>query len=125
MEATLSPDSSIKDVTVYSLGNFVSNQRGQYRNGGALAALTFEKDSSKISISNTGYHLVWVHTPTINGKKAFRVLPVVDYEAKTDFFNTDDKKLFDEFVKDSRGLLNSQNKLFYEENNSNEFWLSK
>ncbi len=109
MEAIVDQDSTINEVTVYSLGNFVSNQRAQYRNGGALATMTLEKDSTKINITNPGFHLIWVNTPTISGKKVFRILPITDFENRTGSLNADDKKLFEEFVKDSRNLLQSQN----------------
>lgn len=109
MEASLTPDSITSEVTVYSLGNFVSNQRGRYRNGGAVAGLTLRKDSSGISIDDTGYRLVWVYTPVINGRKMFQILPVPLTENQKNLFKEEELTMFDEFVNDTRQLLNSEN----------------
>jgi poly-gamma-glutamate capsule biosynthesis protein CapA/YwtB (metallophosphatase superfamily) len=109
MEASFDTDSTDGRVAVYSLGNFVSNQRPRYRNGGAIAAIQIEKVGNRIKISNAGYFLVWVHTPIIEGKRKFRVLPAAMFEKKENYFSTDDQKLFDEFVSDSRKLFQTEN----------------
>jgi poly-gamma-glutamate synthesis protein (capsule biosynthesis protein) len=123
MEASFDTDSTEGRVTVFSLGNFVSNQRARYRNGGVVSVIQIEKENDTTRISGTGYILVWVHSPEVNGKKRFRVLPVSEHEQKENFFKEDDKKLFEEFVTDSRTLLNRENFNFPEIHYRDGNWL--
>jgi len=114
MEASYDTDTTVGKVTVYSLGNFVSNQRPRYRNGGALAYLKLTKRESKTQIKAGGYLLAWVHTPIRNGRKVYQVMPVSEYEQLESYFPADDQALFDEFAKDSRDLYGRRNKNFPE-----------
>ncbi|SMO64845.1 poly-gamma-glutamate synthesis protein (capsule biosynthesis protein) [Saccharicrinis carchari] len=65
---------------VYSLGNFVSNQRKAPRDGGTIVRLELSKIGNKTIVSDAGYYLTWVHTPIVEGKKEFMVLPVSPFE---------------------------------------------
>ncbi|HNV80790.1 MAG TPA: CapA family protein [Tenuifilaceae bacterium] len=114
MEASFDTDTTEGRVVVFSLGNFVSNQRPRYRNGGSIVAINIEKENGITRITDAGYILVWIHTPTIDGKQRFRVVPVSQYEKKEEFFSQEDRELFDEFASDSRELLNSENYNFPE-----------
>jgi len=67
-------------LIVYSLGNFVSNQRTSPRDGGAMLKFTLKKENNKTSISDCGYYLTWVNKPKIEGKTTFEVLPCYKYE---------------------------------------------
>lgn len=105
----------------YSLGNFVSNQRKRYTDGGQMIQLVIEKNKNEIKLKESGYLLTWVYTPVINGKKHFHILPCAKYELKPEFFispeHFDKMKLF---IADSRNLLNTNNKnvreyLFFDE----------
>jgi poly-gamma-glutamate synthesis protein (capsule biosynthesis protein) len=109
MEAAFDTDSTQGRVTVYSLGNFVSNQRARYRNGGAVAYVKLAKRQAKSAITSTGYLLAWVHTPVRQGKKLYQVLPVSQYEQIQGYFSAADHLLFSEFVKDSRELYQRRN----------------
>lgn len=73
---------------VFSLGNFISNQRTQPRDGGMMIALDIEKKNDTVTITNAGYILTWVYTPSVNTKKQFYVLPVSQYEQNPDFFDS-------------------------------------
>jgi poly-gamma-glutamate synthesis protein (capsule biosynthesis protein) len=110
-------------VAVFSLGNFVSNQRPRYRNGGAVAAIQIEKVNGKTRIANAAHALVWVHTPVVDGKRKYRVLPVADFENRSNYFSRDDQTLFDQFVVDSRQLLDVQNYNFPEIGIRNNHWV--
>ncbi len=74
---------------VYSLGNFISNQRTAPRDGGVIVKLELSKVGNKTFISDSGYFLTWVHTPIINNKKEFMVVPVTPFEGNALFL--DDK----------------------------------
>lgn len=109
MECSFDTDSTVGRIAVYSLGNFVSNQRNRYRNGGAIAAIRIEKCKGGTRITHAGHILVWVHTPLKNGKRAFQVLPVSQYEQIPDYFSIDDEQLVTEFASDSRKLFGKEN----------------
>lgn len=71
-------------LVIYSLGNFVSNQRSRYRDGGIVFNFTLEKRyascvEGRLNITNVHYILTWVHIHRSAGKNQFYVLPVPKY----------------------------------------------
>lgn len=96
----------------YSLGNFVSNQRDTYRDGGAMVKITLSKSQGVTSITNAGYILTWVHRPTIDGKVKYEVLPCALVESKEfqDVQETEKMKLYmklarEHFTAENVGVL--------------------
>lgn len=70
---------------VYSLGNFISNQRDRYKDSGMVLNLTFEKDfgTGKTAIVDADYVPTYVYKYADNsGKNHYQVLPVADYLGK-------------------------------------------
>lgn len=122
MEASVDTDSTEGRVAVYSLGNFVSNQRSRYQNGGAMALIRLEKDEKGTRVTHTGHILVWVHLPKREGKKIYQVLPVSQYEQIPEYFSIDDEILFTEFATDSRKLYGRENYNFPEIHYRNGQW---
>lgn len=116
MEATFDTDSTTGQVVVYSLGNFVSNQRKRYCNGGVVTFVQLSKNNvGKTQITNTGYIPVWVHIPFRDLKRLYQVLPVSEYESVSkQYFSISDDSLFTEFKTDTYNLLNTQNVNFPE-----------
>jgi poly-gamma-glutamate synthesis protein (capsule biosynthesis protein) len=111
-------------VKVYSMGNFVSNQRKPKTDGGAMMKIELEWNGEKYVISNTGYYLTWVHTPVVNHRKKFFILPCSEFEKKADFFEKPEAcAQMKRFIVNSRELLNGQNinvrEYVYDEN----YWL--
>ena len=103
---------STENLVVYSMGNFVSNQRKRYTDGGAMFQLVLEKDSiGNTAISEAGYFLTWVHTPTENGLRQYYVLPaaqfVFDEKLKESEEDYQQMKLF---IEDSRSHLQKNNR---------------
>jgi poly-gamma-glutamate capsule biosynthesis protein CapA/YwtB (metallophosphatase superfamily) len=99
-----------EDVAVYSLGNFVSNQRKPKTDGGSMVRVELTKNGDKYRISNAGYYLTWVYTPIEKYRKKFFILPCSEFENKPDFFDKPDAFLhMKKFIGDSRELLNKQN----------------
>lgn len=99
-----------KDVIVYSLGNFVSNQRKPKTDGGSMVRVELTKKGNKFVISDAGYYLIWVYTPIVNYRKKFFILPCYGFESKPDFFDKPEAfQLMKKFISDSRKLLNEQN----------------
>lgn len=113
------------DLVVYSLGNYVSNQRKIHTDGGAMAKVVLNKINGETKISHTGYYLTWVYTPLIGGKKKFYILPASKYEEYPSYF--DNKESFEKmkvFLNNSRKLLYESNKNFPEfiYENKNGLW---
>ncbi len=67
-------DTGFHHLVVYSLGNFVSNQRDRYRDGGIVFGLELEK-TDRTRISGFDYLPVWVHKPWQGDKQVFRLIP--------------------------------------------------
>lgn len=77
-EVTLD-DNTKKDVfIIYSLGNFISNQRDRYRDSGVILDIEIVKDydNKKIDFGEIAYTPTWVYRYSENGKSDYRVLPV-------------------------------------------------
>lgn len=92
-------------LTVWSLGNFVSNQRKQYTDGGAAAILTLKKRGNNVEIAEAKYSLSWVFTPIIEGKKSYRIIPVKPFENDSTYFDPVSLRAFHGFINDSRQLF--------------------
>ncbi|MCK4920628.1 MAG: CapA family protein [Bacteroidales bacterium] len=50
-------------LVVYSLGNFISNQRKRYTDGGILFEMKLKKDAVSTRLDKYNYFPVWVHKP--------------------------------------------------------------
>lgn len=98
-------------LVVYSLGNFVSNQRKRRTDGGSMFELMLRKENGKTSISEKGYYLTWVNKKRVGDKAKFEILPCLEVERNN--FKGIEKKSevkMTEFLKDSRELLESENR---------------
>ncbi|MDH5365766.1 MAG: CapA family protein [Cyclobacteriaceae bacterium] len=94
----------------YSLGNFVSNQRKRYTDGGTLLHFEIAKLGDKSWVENPNYQLTWVYTPNEKGRKEFYVLPASKYEQEYDFFvGMQDYEAMMLFLNDTRKLYDAQN----------------
>ncbi|NTW23734.1 MAG: CapA family protein, partial [Lentimicrobium sp.] len=96
-------------LLVYSLGNYVSNQRDRYKDGGAMIGFTLSKTWNSKTVIKPEYHLTWVHTPYREEKKQYFILPVQQFENDTTLDAAAKEKLR-QFASDSRELLNSKNR---------------
>jgi len=100
-------DSTNKEhLVVWSLGNFVSNQRKRYTDGGTTFSLTLQKQAGKTRIKEAGYFLTWVYNPTTNGKKSYYILPVSHFEQDSTFMDKESLASMKQFAADARELLN-------------------
>jgi poly-gamma-glutamate synthesis protein (capsule biosynthesis protein) len=82
-EIIYAADSTISQLVVYSLGNFVSNQRAQYKDGGIMVGIDLLKTGPVTRIENVTYLPYWVYRADYSGKSTFYVLPVDYYEKYT------------------------------------------
>jgi len=121
MEWTKS-ETGMKDrIVVYSLGNYVSNQRRTRTDGGTMVRIELTKEADSLYVSDAGYYLTWVYTPIENYRKKFFVLPCSKFENKPEFFaKPADYQKMKLFIKNSRSLLYDQNikinELIYSDN---------
>ncbi len=99
-----------EQLIVYSLGNFVSNQRKQKCDGGAMIKFTLSKRQDKIKITNPGYYLIWVNKTEHQGKTNYCILPCsqIEKNAYEGLDSTAIKKM-DVFTSDSRALFATEN----------------
>jgi poly-gamma-glutamate capsule biosynthesis protein CapA/YwtB (metallophosphatase superfamily) len=97
-------------AVIYSLGNFVTNQRKPKTDGGAMVRIELTRVNGSVRITDAGYYLTWVYTPIVRYRKKFFILPCTVYENKPEFFtNPSDYDQMKKFINDSRELLNKQN----------------
>jgi poly-gamma-glutamate capsule biosynthesis protein CapA/YwtB (metallophosphatase superfamily) len=89
-----SRDSVLTGVVVYSLGNFVSNQRAQYKDGGIVFKMNLIKTTSGTKIGNFSYLPSWVYREDTLGRSVFYVIPVSLYEKNNHLFRLKD---FDQY----------------------------
>jgi poly-gamma-glutamate capsule biosynthesis protein CapA/YwtB (metallophosphatase superfamily) len=104
-------ETTLKDrIVVYSMGNFVSNQRRTNTDGGSIVRIELEKKADSLYVSDAGYYLTWVYTPIENYRKKFFILPCSEFENKPEFFaKPADYQKMKLFTKNSRNLLYNQN----------------
>ncbi|HPP90584.1 CapA family protein [Tenuifilum sp.] len=111
-------------LVVYSLGNFVSNQRRRYCDGGVVVLVDLMKQNGKLEVSGVGYIPVWVDTYFSSGKRKYKVFPVGMYEGKSNqFLSAASDSAFKVFVDDTRSLLNANNINFPEVKLVNGEWV--
>ena len=101
-----SKDSSCMNVVYFSLGNFLSNQRDRYRDGGIIAELTFEKNE-KTRLIKFNYLPFWVYKGTLHGRYHYYAIPVMLFLKQPGMFplpETEKAKML-EFYNDTRQWL--------------------
>lgn len=88
---------NIQNITVYSLGNLVSNQRERYKDGGILVTLDVVKEKDKPLQITPSYMPVWVQLPK------YKILPpsVADTIGLSDY----ERMTYEQFTKDTHALL--------------------
>jgi poly-gamma-glutamate synthesis protein (capsule biosynthesis protein) len=102
-------------AVIYSLGNFITNQRKPKTDGGSMVRIELTKKGKSVSVSNAGFYLTWVYTPIIRYRKKFYILPCSEFENRADFFaHPADYVQMKKFINDSRRLLYEQNINFSE-----------
>lgn len=75
-------------AVIFSLGNFISNQEGRYREAGVMFVVDVKKEKGQTTVENVSFVPTWVHTYRVNGEPRYRVVVVekaiADYEAGAD-----------------------------------------
>jgi poly-gamma-glutamate synthesis protein (capsule biosynthesis protein) len=92
--------------TFFSLGNYISNQRDRYKNGGIMAEVTITRKNGKTYLDRLNFLPVYVHKQ-ISPKTEYVLIPgYLDSDSDTLLsLNTVDKSLKNQFFKDTREWL--------------------
>lgn len=105
-----------KNVPVaFSLGNFVSNQRDRFKNGGIGVELNLEIVAGKITWNDWGYYPFWVQLG--GSPKGYYVIPVSSWEKNPTKYNltSTEQIQIKEFASDTRDLLKEAKELIFSE----------
>jgi capsule biosynthesis protein capA len=103
-----------EQFVVYSLGNFISNQRKRHTDGGMMVKITLVKNKErKTKLMSPEYYLTWVHIYDKEGKKHYEILPSAQVE-KENF-----KGMTPASVKQMKIFLEDSRKLFKDNNIGN------
>lgn len=96
----------------WSLGNFVSNQRRRYTNGGCMLWLDISKSAgNNVTIDAAGYVLTWVYVDEKGQRKKYYILPAAGADNIISTLQMDSANIetMQVFIDDSRQLLNTHN----------------
>ena len=100
-----SADSSSYNIVVYSLGNYVSNQRDRYKDGGIMFQATLQK-TDKTRLKDVSYSPVWVFKGNVNNKLQYRIVPAeTDTLNYPDYFDSESKIKAQQFFTSTQELL--------------------
>ncbi|NBD27829.1 CapA family protein [Paenibacillus sp. T1] len=73
------PDGSVrKGLIIYSMGNFISNQRGNTKDYGVIYKVRIHKEHGLATIGGVATIPTWVHRTTVKGVSRYAVVPVAD-----------------------------------------------
>jgi len=77
-------------IVVYSMGNFISDQRDQYRDSGIIFEVNIEKnmDTGAIKFLETKYVPTYVARSESGGKYEYRILPAGKYANDSTLLNS-------------------------------------
>lgn len=96
-------------VVYWSLGNYISNQRNQYQDGGIMATLQLTKDTKKgeTTLADYGYIPAWVNKASRTVQKDYVIIPNTMWETDTSMFEVNKAELykFKQFGSDTRAHL--------------------
>ena len=92
----------------YSLGNFISNQRDRFRDGGITLEVKLTKTDSMVTIQSIAYEPFWVYRYPENRVSVFRLIRINDYLKNPERYpviNERDKKLMMQFYDDTKRII--------------------
>lgn len=98
-------------LTAWSLGNFVSNQRDRYKDGGMILQAELAKSNGQTTIENVTHTFTWVYPRQESVVKPFYILPDFNYnQFRTDFQSPEVLEKAKIFYEDSRKLFAEHSK---------------
>ena len=106
-----------KVAVVYSLGNFISNQREVNRDGGLMVNITILKRDNLVTVLQPSYYLSWVHKFRNKKGNNYQILPCFLYEKNKLEISKKSQSKMTRFIKKSRALFKKENISFVEQLN--------
>ena len=98
-------------LTIWSLGNFVSNMQTRTTRGGVMLGAHIEKADDKIVLGDVNHHFVYVMKRKEGAVTQYYILPEFDYNAhRANFVSSVEATRMKDFFADSRKLYNAENK---------------
>ncbi|MCR9172081.1 MAG: CapA family protein [bacterium] len=98
-------------LTVWSLGNFVSNMQTRPTRGGLMVGGTIEKKGDAISMKEAHYYLVYVMKKSEGKVTQYYILPDFEYNKYAgNFMDGTNQSHYNNFMSDSRKLFAEHNK---------------
>lgn len=97
-------------ITAYSLGNFVSNQRKRYTDGGIIVKCQLVRyPDGKIQIVNYEYLPYWVYKGFYQGKFQYYILPAKQAVENNGYYDVHgaDSVALNVFYEDTKALIDS------------------
>lgn len=98
-------------LVAYSLGNFVSNQRWRYSDGGIALDVTLTKTGGDVQLHSHAYEPFWIVRFPDKGVQIYRMILESDYRnnpEQYDFVNSEDRKKIIEFFDDTKRIVEEQ-----------------
>jgi poly-gamma-glutamate synthesis protein (capsule biosynthesis protein) len=91
-----------KGLVVYSMGNFVSNQRQKYTDGAMIFGFSLKRNrfTKKISLENAAFEPTWVYIQP--SPKGYFILPASKYEHDSTFVISAERQKMNESFEDNR-----------------------
>lgn len=97
-------------LTVWSLGNFVSNMKIRYTRGGVMVGADISKQGNKVKLGEVRDHLVYVLKKQEGAIRPYYILPDFDYNSlRPGFISSTEQAKMKEFFDDSRKLYAEHN----------------
>lgn len=97
-------------VTAYSLGNFVSNQRKRYTDGGIIVKCELVRDTTGVvRVTDYEYLPYWVYKGTCQGKYQYHILPAKHAVENCSYYDVHgaDSVALKLFYNDTKSLIDS------------------
>lgn len=97
-------------LTIWSLGNFVSNMQTRTTRGGVMLGAHIEKKKGKIVLGDVNHHFVYVMKRKEGAITQYYILPDFNYNLhRVDFISSVEATRMKDFFADSRKLYNAEN----------------
>lgn len=97
-------------LTVWSMGNFVSNMQVRHTRGGAMVSAHIRKTSGNIAIEKVQYHPIYVLTKQEGVVKQYYILPFFNYNKfRPGFLTKVDLERYNQYMLDARKVFSENN----------------
>lgn len=98
-------------LTIWSLGNFVSNMQTRTTRGGVMLGAQLEKQKGRVILGDVDYHFIYVMKRKEGAVTQYYILPEFNYnQYRPNFISDVEATRMKDFFSDSRKLYTKENK---------------